>query len=397
VSGLSKPDPFAAREGLLRSTLRALARRGVLALFDRSMVIPMQATARNILMVRWDGKLGDAFVSSFFYREAKRCGARVSVVTTTSLVELHAEHFGADVVLGTSRKPGLMELMRLAWRLQGVDTVVHLTERITAREIIFLWLLRPCNVFSLDDNPRWVNGKLGNDTATLRFDEKYAAVLRRLGMAVVDTAPVIPIATSREGDDVDVVFNPFGSRPDKSISIQRAVSTLRQLAARHPKWRIGVLNCAKTRLCAEKICDAVGLETVTVCRRTQTIRGMIDTLWAALLVISVDTSVVHIAAGMRKPLLAIYPWIGSDANPWLPPPRSSTLVVYSPVDEATYRAAGLKCLDNYLDEEVLGGIESLTLVGAVVDFNGSGVAGSRPRVLGRHQLASRCDCLYPFR
>jgi ADP-heptose:LPS heptosyltransferase len=356
-----KPDSFAAREGLLRSTLRAIARRAVLALFDRSIVISVQAPARNILLVRWDGKLGDSFVSSFFYREAKRCGARVSVVTTTSMIELHAEHFGADVVIEASRKLGLIELMRLALRLRGVDTVVHLTERLAAREIVFLWLLRPDNVFSLDDHPRWVNGKLGKDTATLRFDEKYAAVLRRLGMHVIDTAPVIPAATGRVGDVLDVVFNPFGSRPDKSISIDRAVSTLRQLAAHHPEWRIGVLSCEQTRARAEQICDAIGLKTVMICEGAQTILGMIDTLWAASVVISVDTSVVHIAAGMHKPLLAIYPLIDPDANTWLPPPRSSTLVIYSPVDQATYRATGLKCLDNYLDEELLRGIEALRL------------------------------------
>lgn len=362
MNGPRKPDPFGAREGLLRTTLRMLARRVVLALFDRSVVIPVQTPAHNILLVRWDGKLGDAFVSSFFYREAKRAGAHVSVITTASLVDLHAEHFGAELVMGASRKPGLMELMRHAWRFRGVDTVVHLTERLAAREIVFLWLLRPANVFSLDDRPRWVNGKLGSGTATLRFDEKYAAVLRRLGMSVIDTAPVIPTATSRRvGDGVDIVFNPFGSRPDKSISTRRAVSTLRQLAAHYPERRIGVLSCAQTRVHAVEICDAVGQETVAVCQGAQTIPGMIDTLWAASVVISVDTSVVHIAAGMRKPLVAIYPLIGDHANPWLPPPRSSTLVVYSPVDYGIYGATGLKCLDNYLDEELVGGIEALGL------------------------------------
>jgi len=78
-------------------------------------------------------------------------------------------------------------------------------------------------------------------------------------------------------------------------------------------------------------------------------------------VIGVDTSVVHIASGMRKPLLVIYPLVGADANPWLPPPRSSTFVVYSPVDQATYGKRGLKCLDNYLDEELMTAIEALRL------------------------------------
>lgn len=355
-------DPYAAREGLLRSTLRAVARRVALTLFDRPAVASVQSPARHILMVRWDGKLGDAIVSSFFYREAKRSGARVSVVTTTELVTLHAEHFGADAVIGTSRSPGLMELMRLARRLRGVDTVVHLTDRIAAREIFFLWLLHPHNLFSLDDYPRWVNGKLGDATAAFGFDEKYAGVLRRLGMPRIDTAPVIPTATGRVVADVDIVFNPFGSRADKSMSTNRAISMLRKLAARHPGWRIGILNCARTRLAAELICEAVGRDNVRVCQHTQSIPAMINALWAASLVISVDTSVVHIASGMRKPLLAIYPLTGNGINPWLPPSLPSTLIIYSLVDPAIYRKSGLKSLDNYLDEHVLAGIEALRMV-----------------------------------
>lgn len=358
----AKPDPYAVRQGWLRSTLHAITRRVALALFDRLASVPVQAPARQILLVRWDGKLGDAVVSSFFYREAKRGGARVSVVTTTGLVGLHAEHFGADLVIDVPQDPTPLELMRLAWRLRGVDTVVHLTGRMAAHELFFLWLLRPRNVFSLDDQPRWVNGKLGAATASLRFDEKYADVLRRLDIPVIDTAPVIPAATGRRAADaVEILFNPFGSRPDKSISAERAVLTLRQLAERHPRWQIGVLNCVRTRALAESICKAVGLETVRVCEGAQSIPAMIDTLWAATVVISVDTSVVHIASGLHKPLLAIYPLIGVDAGPWLPPPKSSTVIVYSPVDPVIHGRTGLKNLDNYLDEDLLAGIEALRL------------------------------------
>lgn len=357
----TKLDSYAVRKGLLRSNLRSLARRTALALFDRPAVVSVQAPARQILLIRWDGKLGDAIVSSFFYREAKRCGARVSVITTTRLVALHAEHFGADLVIGTSHRPSLMELMRLARRLRGVDTVVHLTERFTAREILFLWLLHPRNVFSLDDHPRWVNGKLGDVTIALRFSEKYAYVLRRLGMYEIDTTPIIPAATGRQVAEMDVVFNPFGSRPDKSLTAERAISILSQLASRHPAWRIGILNCARTRVLAKSICNAVGMDAVRVCEDTQTIPAMIDTLWAASAVMSVDTAVVHIASGMRKPLLAIYPLIGVDPNPWLPAIQSSTVIVYSPVDPVVYGATGLKCLDNYLDEDLLASIETLDI------------------------------------
>jgi ADP-heptose:LPS heptosyltransferase len=359
-AAVKKADAYAAREGLLRSTLRSLARRAVLALFDRKAAVPVQTPASHILLVRWDGKLGDAFVSSFLYREAKRRGTRVSVVTTTEMVALHTENFGADLVIGTARRPGLMELYRLAQRLKGVDTVVHLTERLGAREIFFLRMLYPRNVFSLDDIPRWVNGKLGSATASMRFDEKYAEVLQKIGMSGIDTSPLVPAANDRLVAGLNVVFNPFGSRSDKSISAHKAISTLSQLASRYPDWQIGVLNCAQTRARAQAICNAVGVDTVRVCEDAQSISAMIDVLWAASVVISVDTSVVHIASGMRKPLLAIYPLISADFNPWLPPPQSSTVVVHSPVDPVRYGRTGLKDLDNYLDEELFAGVEALT-------------------------------------
>lgn len=356
-------DSYAARQGWLRTRLRSLARGAVLSLLDRPVATPVRTPARNILVVRWDGKLGDAVVSSFLYREAKRSGARVCAITTNNLVELHRKQFGVDSVVGVSPRPGILQLVRLAWRMRGrVDTVVHLTERLAAREIVFLWLLHPLNVFSLDEHPRWVNGRLGIESATLRFEQKYAAVLRLLGISVSDTSPVIPAMGEGAKVDVDIVFNPFGSRPDKSISVPRAILTLRELTRMYPELRIGVLNCARTRTQAEDVCAGVGSENVAVCQGSETIPGMIDTLWAASVVISVDTSVVHIAAGMRKSLVAIYPLFTSQANPWLPPESTCTSVIFSPVDPVSYAATGLKCLDNYRDEELL---EALGMVGVV--------------------------------
>ena len=44
---------------------------GVL-LFDRQAAKPELKKIKNILVIRWDAKLGDSYISSFFFREIKK-------------------------------------------------------------------------------------------------------------------------------------------------------------------------------------------------------------------------------------------------------------------------------------------------------------------------------------
>lgn len=86
---------------------------------------------------RWDAKLGDSIVSSFFFREARRLNARVTVLTVVELAQAHTQDFGVDQVVITNANPGVLELRRLAQQLGQVDVVVHLVGRIQPAEILF--------------------------------------------------------------------------------------------------------------------------------------------------------------------------------------------------------------------------------------------------------------------
>ncbi|MBE1188921.1 lipopolysaccharide heptosyltransferase family protein, partial [Escherichia coli] len=108
----------------------------------------------HILVPRWDAKLGDSIVSSFFFREARRLNARVTVLTVEELAQMHALDFGVDQVVITNANPGVLELLHLAQQLGQVDVVVHLVGRIQPAEILFLRLLRPARVYSFDDRLR---------------------------------------------------------------------------------------------------------------------------------------------------------------------------------------------------------------------------------------------------
>lgn len=312
------------RKALSRSLFRLLA--------DREPPKKETSARPHIVVPRWDAKLGDTIVSSFFLREAARLNTRVTVLTVTELVPLHQQVFGVEDVLITSANPGAGELIRLARQLGQVDIVVHLVGRLQPAEILFFYLLRPSHLYSLDDGLRCVNHKLGSVTAGMNVVERYHQVLYDLGAKTINSNYIIPLPTHLPTPDTapQILFNPWASREDKSLSIPCAVVTLRAIATAFPNHRIGILYSPVTRTQAYKLENTVACANVSCVEKITSPFDVTGYLCRAQVVISVDTAIVHLAVGLKKRLIAIYPGTPYEANPWLPPPSVLTAVIYSP-------------------------------------------------------------------
>lgn len=342
--------------------LKVLARTAFRIVFDKRVPAAL-APPKNILLIRWDGKLGDAIVSSFFCREVKKLsGVTVSVVTTVDLKEFYRDHFGAQRIYVLPVNPGLLSLLRLLGRLRDVDTVVHLVGRIRARELLFLYLLRPRNIFSLDDDIGWVNGKMREATRSLLFNEKYAYVLHQLGIRDIDTRYQVPVPISdpcsRRGRQL-AVFNPFASRPDKSISREKASYLLRLLANRMPDWDVSILYRPETFAEATEMRKAANCPNVRIIDGILTFKDAISVINEADLIVSVDTGFVHVADGLGKMLIAICPRFDGEFNAWLPRPSRSTQIVWCQQDGVSYRRTAKKDMDNFCDDDIHDALEGL--------------------------------------
>nr|WP_235582486.1 glycosyltransferase family 9 protein [Pseudomonas aeruginosa] len=318
-------------------------------LVDRSLQTRPTEGNLHILVPRWDAKLGDSIVSSFFFREARKLNARVTVLTVAELAQMHALDFGVDQVVITNANPGLLELRRLAQQLGQVDAVVHLVGRIQPAEILFLRLLRPSRVYSLDDHLRCVNRKLGEMTAGLDMAERYRRVLIDLGVRLVDRKYIVPLPDKMQNPNLAprILFNPYASRPDKCLAFDRSVSLLHAIADAYPTWSIGILCSPATRA------DALSMEVAAARRNVRVVHGLASPkdaagyICCAQVVVSVDTAIVHMAVGLETKLVAIYPAMPGQANPWLPPPSPLTRVVYSQQNTGQIRRTGKKDMNAF--------------------------------------------------
>ncbi|GAB3447139.1 hypothetical protein GCM10027396_18900 [Insolitispirillum peregrinum] len=219
-----------------------------------------------------------------------------------------------------------------------------------------MWLLRPQNVFSLDDDLNWVNGRMGGATAGMSFSMKYASVLQQMGIEGIDRTPRIPVPGAQTAERCfDVVVNSFGSRADKSLKASRTIQALQSIADWAPHMRVGLLSSPSTSQQAEIIARAAGRTNVEVIQGVNTIYDAIAIIAAAGMVISVDTAVVHIASGLRKKLVAIYPSQGQEINPWLPEPSPTTRVLFTQAASDSRE----KNMDAFKDSELIAALSAV--------------------------------------
>lgn len=347
----------------MNNLVRGVAR----ILFDRTPAQTDVGTPRHVVVFRWDAKLGDSIVSSPFYREIRKLpGVRVTVVTVAELDEMHRKDFGVDrVIIVASTRPSLLELLRVRRELDAVDVVVHLVGTIQPREIFLLFLLKAVRVYSLDDALRLVNHKLGASTKGLIFVEKYARVLDSLGLSAAQTGYIISlpsISGAIDVDHVDIVFNPYGSRADKSLSPAKAIELLSAIADAYPGFTIGILSSQPTRQAAKQLELQLSHPNIKAIDGIETPRHAAAAVNAACITITVDTAIVHMAVGLRKKLVAIYPETGSEPNPWLPPISSTTRVVISHQDVRSYKLTGIKNMNQFSSSAAVDAVRVLGLI-----------------------------------
>jgi len=315
-------------------------------LFDKQSLVGIKTPIKHILVINWNGKIGDAIVSSFFYREIRKInGIVITVITTKQLKSLYSDHYKVDNVFVVSEKLSYLELFHISTRLKDVDTIIPLMGLLSTKDLFFISRLKPSNLFSLDGGLGYCNVKIADN---LLMHEIYSSILKQMGVKNVIDEYIIPV-TKKNIHDYDITFNPFASRMDKSLPIGKSINILRLLLGQFPNKTIGILSTTRTRKIAQDIVKRIDNKNVSVIRNVNSFYDAINVIDSSIIVISVDTSIVHIAAGLNKKLIAIYYMPGKMFNSWLPKESKYTKIIFS---HGSYKYIK-KNMCNFNDCEVL--------------------------------------------
>lgn len=307
-----------------------------------------------VALIRWDGKIGDWVLSSFLFEAIGReTGATMIAVAAPHQTDLYHATPGVDVVLPCRRK-SLRDVLRtgLALRRLGCDTVVELTDRARWSDMLVMALS------GARMRLKGVEPRIGSLFRLLDLPEDGHAVERSL--AFLDAIEIprrdwrfdwrLPdedVASARSLWDgataIRVVLNPFGADRSRILAAPTIAAIAEALLTALPDhsrvivplppsvpgdWRAAVARWP--------------IETRPVpVARIETTAALIA---EADLVISPDTSIVHIAALFDRPMVALYPEDTRETRRWRP--RSTRATVLIPTaEEALGGHRGITAID----------------------------------------------------
>jgi ADP-heptose:LPS heptosyltransferase len=272
-----------------------------------------------ILFVRWDAKLGDTVVLSWVWRAIKRHrpDLKLWIVTGSGFYDLFESTYGFDKVVVSPRRPSLSSIFKIARQLKRPRYVVHLSEALKARDLAFLRLIEPAHVVGLDDALKCIDIKIGAQTEGCHFSQKLVPLLQKLSVASDDRRYWLPDSPVFKSEvmsywkkGVVIGFCPYGASRHRSFSTKKIVMTIQAILVTAVK--LGLDMSVFLIVTADKeeglieLLENHHLSSHVFLRPTQSLLTLFEQVRACSGIVSVDTSIVHVATGLGKPQLAIY-------------------------------------------------------------------------------------------
>jgi ADP-heptose:LPS heptosyltransferase len=273
---------------------------------------------KHIVFIRWDAKWGDAIISSFVFEHLRKTypEVKISVVTSVAMSDYFRNYVDVN-----------KRLKILAEQLGVVDLLVHFSF-MKMKDLYFLSKVQALNVAGLDDEIQRVNIKLGRDTQGKHFAQKFVVLLEYLGIEAVTPKYQVPlnikaVAKSErflamKGERSLLVINPYGSSKKRKLNTLTTKKIIIEALKLRPNINIAILSTPETISEVHELCLNLDRTNVFYYPECRTIYDAIALVSKAEWVISVDTAIVHIASGLKKPLLALYSPDKKNYSDWHP-------------------------------------------------------------------------------
>lgn len=300
----------------------------------------------KVLFFSHDAKLGDAVVNTAFVaglnRMAPACQIHATVAGCTD------GFWRRDARLGTLwplQQPGFRDIIKLglALRRERYDYIVTWHKMRSEKNRLLLWLARPKRVIDLQAFNRGdVCHKIESCGEALRqmLRGVAAPAARREGERALAYELPRPERCAELDRLLDgapapgrplIVVNLFAGDHWRNIATPDAVAVLRGLRALAPGAVLGLVCSGATAAAAAEAATLAAAGAVLF-NCEQNLERLIDLCARASLIITPDTSLVHIGSAFETPVIGIFQNNGAKAVQWGPRSRLHGLVYSAHAD-----------------------------------------------------------------
>lgn len=302
----------------------------------KTPLIEPEFPTKKILFLRHDGKIGDYVVSSFVFREIKKQApnTHIGVVCSKKNAYLFEKNPHIDQLYFVKTK-NIADYIKCGKQLakEQYDVVIDPTVMLRNRDLLFLRTIAAKNYVGYQKE----RYKLFNFNVTAEnahFSEIYQKALEIIGFKNISTAydvPTDPKATKEVDEFLAtkhlknyIAVNFFGAGSARKFSDNAMKSLMDRFTATSAK----IVLLTFPEVTAKMQTLAAHYENVFVYEQTKTIFHTIELIKQASLIVSPDTSVVHIAAGFNKPMIAFYSNDEENFTHWHPNSQAETHILH---------------------------------------------------------------------
>ena len=311
----------------------------------------------KVLFFSHDAKLGDAVVNTAFvaglHRSAPDCEIHATVAGVTAGFW---RRDGRVNTLWPLQKPGFVDIIRLglALRRERYDYIVTWHKMRSEKNRLLLWLARPGAVIDLREYNRGaVRHKIDSCREALHQMHQHAQAGQRSGTAATSAMSratgcadigcrdlaydIGQVQRCAQFDSLlpagrdAIVLNLFAGDAERNIGAVDACAILRGLRAQHAQALLCLVCTDATAPLAQQVLERAGVGAQLV-NCGQSLEHLIDLCSRASLIITPDTSLVHIASAFDTPVIGIYQNNGVKAVQWGPRSRLHGTVLSANAD-----------------------------------------------------------------
>lgn len=301
----------------------------------------MSTKINRILFLRTDGKIGDYIISSFIFREIKKHypNIKIDIVADKSLENLLELNKNIDNYYTIHRKK-ISEWRNVVKRLQknNYDVLLDSTEGLKYKQVYLLNRVNaPVNVGYNKDSYKIYNKNIKQST-TLKMSQIHQEMLKSINIDIKNTEYDVPFSEDSE-KNVDlflkennvnekiISLNFFGASKGRKINEENALIIIKRLSEIYKDYKIIILDSPNDRETIYNILKKTDNKKVLFFEKSKTILDSISIIKNSDLIVSLDTSILHIAEGLDKKVMAFY-GPKNNKNKWRIKEENNILIDY---------------------------------------------------------------------
>lgn len=294
---------------------------------------------KKILFMRYDGKIGDMIINTLMFREIKKKypSIKIGVVTEEGAKEVIENNPNVDEIYTYNKN-----IKRLSFKIaeEKYDLLIDFSEMLRVNQMALINLCKARFNIGID-REKWklfdISVNSGIDFKwTDHITERYSAYLKKIGFKEneIDKKYDIYIKETEKYKEFlekirgkkRVVLNPYGASKHKSFNLETLDKLIKYLETIDVEVILIYFGDKYKEL--EKL--KVDNKNVYIPKNIETIQDTAYLIKKSDLVITPDTSIVHLASALNKNNISVYPprggKYGVDHLVWAPKTKDTRVI-----------------------------------------------------------------------